>query len=593
MLSTGTAMCGIVGFVGPSAVRMKSLVEKQSRAMEARGPNGNGTWADEPAVLAHRRLKIIDLSERSRQPAISRDGRYVLTYNGEIYNFRELVTPPLPGDTLTLLHGQPLATAPSKLRGMFAYGLWDRWESRLDLVRDRFGMKPLYYSHGPAGLAFGSTAGSVAALAGPAIDAAGVASYLRLGSVQGPSTIYDGVREVDPGTVLTWTSRGGRQESRYWSVDDRPGTVSTDLHSVIAGAVEAHCVSDVPIALFLSGGVDSAALGALAVEAGIDITAFTLGFRGLAIDEIEDATTTARMLGLKHQVVERGDAAPDFDAFFSSIDQPTTDGLNTYLISQAAAQAGFRVAITGLGADELFGGYSTFRRIPALFALNHAPSFRLRRAALRGTRGNRSKAEDLAEAGRDFNRIHEELRSVFSRAEVKRLTGVDWQPARSSVAASKPMDAVTRLELDRYLRNTLLRDSDAFSMAHSLELRMPFVDHHVLASVSAIRNGRRALHRKGLLAAAVRNPRVRDVLRKPKRGFTLPIADWLRGPLSDRVDDLPHGRLAGLCDDTELATHVAAWRAGRSHHSKIWALVVLEAWSSRFGPPRSDIPSDA
>jgi asparagine synthase (glutamine-hydrolysing) len=239
--------------------------------------------------------------------------------------------------------------------------------------------------------------------------------------------------------------------------------------------------------------------------------------------------------------------------------------------------------MTGLGADELFGGYSTFRRVPLVWALNAVPSQALRRRVLRSGKGNQAKAAALAAAGSDVDRIHEELRSVFTRPEIQRLTGQAWAPDPIPVGISKVMDSVTRLEIDRYMRNTLLRDADVFSMTHSLELRTPFVDHLVLESALSVSNLTRARLRKRLLAVAVGNPRITELITRPKRGFRLPMDDWLNGALAGRVADLEHGPLAGVCDRREIVTHVQEWASGRAHHSKIWTLVVLDAWLRRQG----------
>jgi asparagine synthase (glutamine-hydrolysing) len=523
---------------------------------------------------------IIDLTDRSNQPLLSKDGRYVLTYNGEIYNFKTLAGPNSTSDTLALVSGNPLvAEHPERLRGMFAYALWDRRESNLLLARDRFGMKPLYFAQSQTRLSFGSTTSSVGLVQGRHdIDPAALASYLRFGSVQGPSTIYEGVSEVPCGGTVTW-KQGRAEHSKYWQFDDiDPGAPDMSLRATLLDSVVAHAVSDVPVAVFLSGGVDSAIIGALAVESGLDVTAFTVGFPGTELDESAEAAETARVLGLKHTIISFENFAPDFDGYFAATDQPTIDGLNTYLVSSAAAAAGFRVAMTGLGADELFCGYNLFRRIPALSALNALPSraFRTRLFAL--SRGNRDKAPELAIAGRSSARLYDELRSVFTHQEVERLTG-STLPARPYTAPGRlPMDRITRLEVENYMRNTLLRDADTYSMAHSLELRTPFVDHKVLAAALQIGNGRRAMLRKRLLVDAVGSSRIAEVFGHRKRGFQLPMRQWLRGPLAPRVDALPDGPIVRSCDEGEIRRHLEAWRQGASHHSKIWALVVLDAW---------------
>jgi asparagine synthase (glutamine-hydrolysing) len=257
------------------------------------------------------------------------------------------------------------------------------------------------------------------------------------------------------------------------------------------------------------------------------------------------------------------------------------------LVSSAAAAAGFRVALTGLGADELFGGYGTFGRVPAISAINSVLPASAAGAVLRRAGGNNAKVPELVKAGSRFCSTYEELRSVFTSAEVRRLTGQTWSLSCSEISQTRPMDAVSRLEVEHYMRNTLLRDADVYSMAQSLELRMPFVDHEILATALSFSNVRRAIFRKRLLARAIGSQRVREILGRRKQGFQLPMAEWLRGPLASRVEELPNGPVASSCDVGELRRQVAAWQANAGHHSKIWALVVLDAWLRRQAAPTS------
>jgi asparagine synthase (glutamine-hydrolysing) len=570
-------MCGIVGVVGPDAESYADAIDAEASLMDCRGPDANGVFRDHGVVLAHRRLSILDLTSRSNQPFRTGDGRYVLTFNGEIYNFRDIDST-AESDTIALMGYPVAATDPRRLRGMFAYALWDARRRRLSLVRDRFGMKPLYFGSTGPNLVFGSTVGCVARLLHlSTVSLPALASFLRLGSVQGPDTIFAGVHEVDPGTVVHWYD-GGYSSERYWAWEDAYSPPDKDLGATLRDAVTVHCVSDVPVAVFLSGGLDSAIISVLAQEAELDVTALTLGFPGLDIDETEEATTTARALGVKHEVIETGDPMAQGDRYFGNTDQPSIDGLNTYLIAQAAASRGFRVALSGLGADELFAGYSTFRRIPAMATLNTICPAPLASWVLGRVGGNPTKTGELARCGADFVRLHEELRSVFSPGEVARLIGVQWYRSDKRAQHEPIANAVTRLEFEVYLRNTLLRDSDIFSMAHSLELRTPFVDHVVLQSALALSGSAKLLHKKRLVADALQNPRLRRLARMRKRGFSLPYGVWLRGAMKSRVDDLVYGPLATTCDRTVVGSYVDRWRASQEGEMKVWSLVVLDAW---------------
>ncbi|MGE0878003.1 MAG: asparagine synthase (glutamine-hydrolyzing) [Acidimicrobiia bacterium] len=592
-------MCGVIGAVGDVRPEVLAAVEQQCAALAHRGPDAQGIWHDDDAVLGHRRLSIIDLSTAANQPVHDRTARYALVFNGEIYNFRALAGSAASSDTLSLLEpaggpdggrdgGVPnddlLAHHPDRLRGMFAYALWDRQEQRLLLARDRFGMKPLYVSRHGSRLAFGSTAHATSIVAGrrPSPHPGALASFLRFGAVQGPATIFTGVEEIDPGTYATY-SDGGLTTRRYWRyVDERPATGRAgDIRAVLQTSVAAHAISDQPLALFLSGGLDSAVIAALAAELDLDITAITLAFPGTTHDETTEAAITAKQLGLPHRIVEHADTTPDFDAFFAAMDQPTVDGMNTYLVSAAAHTLGYRVALTGIGADELFGGYNNFRRIPALAALNALTPGPLGRRILERSGGNRGKAQELVEAGTKLPALHAELRSVFASDEVYRLTGHEFPTMAPPARAAGLADQISRLEVECYLRNTLLRDADVFAMAHSVEIRTPFVDHHVVRAARAIPGRHKLRFGKRVLADAVGGQRLQEIVRRPKTGFTVPYAQWLRGPLADRVDDLLNGPLGETCDMNEVARHLASWRREETAAIRIWALVVLDAWLRR------------
>lgn len=573
-------MCGILGVAGPEAGGFADAIRAETLRMRCRGPDASGFFQDSGIVMGHRRLAILDLSPRSNQPLSVRSDTLVMTYNGEIYNFHD-IDPSVDSDTLALLGDPPKALDPRLLRGMFAFALWDVHRRHLSLTRDRFGMKPLYYGTRGKNLIFASTAAAVARLLDQSnISLPAVASFLRLGSVQGPQSIYTEVREVDPGSILHWED-GTSYTERYWTWEDARNKPADDLHTTLRDAVAAHCISDVPVAIFLSGGLDSAIVSALAAEAGIDATALTLGFPGLEIDETASARETALSFGVKHEVIETDDPLDLIEEYFEDTDQPSVDGLNTYLITGAAAQRGFRVALSGVGADELFAGYSTFRRIPLLAGANALCPAPLATRLFALMSANRAKAGDLARCGVDFSCIYEELRSVFSRGDVSSLLGVTWQLSDAPTAGGSVANTLTRLELQTYLRNTLLRDADVFSMAHSLELRTPFVDHLVLCSALDLKSRSRILYGKRLVSDAISTPRLRHLAKMPKRGFSLPYSQWLRSALRPRVDELVAGPLSGLCDGPAVQRHVDAWRDGTERDVKIWALVVLDAWLRR------------
>jgi len=570
-------MCGVVGVCGRAAFGKGDRVGALLTSMAHRGPDDSGTWRGNLAVLGHCRLKIMDLSEDSRQPAMSADGGRVLLYNGEVYNYADIVTAPCASDTLALSVQAP-SVDPARLRGMFALAVWDVAAHRLELTRDRFGIKPLYVSARNGDIAFASYACSTAVAAGDAVlDRRSIASFLRFGSVQGPRTMFDEVQEVEPGTTLTWQS-GTVVTRRYWEYPTAPVRRSrAEVEQALRETVQAHVLSDVPVAVFLSAGVDSTLIAALAAEAGLDVHAITIAMPGHGSDEAVEAATTTKALGLSHVVVDVSHDEIDFDSFFAAMDQPSIDGLNTYLVAGAASQAGFRVALTGLGADEIFAGYSLFRRIPAMAAAAHVLPAAARGALLRRW-GNAEKIQELVEAGSNVEGLHDVLRSLWSAADVVALTG---QRANTEVRDLGPgsMDSITRLELASYTCNTLLRDADVYGMAHSVEIRTPYLDHQVLEAALGYSQFARALPAKRLLKDMLRGRGLDHVVQRRKTGFGLPYDDWLGGPLAERVTGLTSGPL------TEVLTGAGARdvlrEARRAPTMQLWSLVVLDAWLRR------------
>ena len=581
-------MCGLVGICGAddaSAARVAALLQ----AMAHRGPDDAGTWSAEGVVLGHRRLEIQDLTRSSHQPALCPDGR-ILLYNGEIYNHADLTPVACASDTLALCTVPPLD--PAALRGMFAMALWDPATHRLELTRDRFGIKPLYYAAYRDRIAFASYARSAAALSDyGSLDPAAVASFLRFGSVQGPRSMFTGVREVPPGSTVAWQAGAPPTAEPFARFPERPPRrTRKQVEQALRESVRVHTLSDVPVAVFLSAGVDSTLIAALAADAEVEVSAITLGLPGHGLNEAAEAAKTARALGLPHEVLEIADEDIDFDAFFASMDQPSIDGLNTYLVAQAASQAGFRVALSGLGADELFAGYSLFRRLPALATAARVLPNGARLTILRRL-GFAHKATEMVLAGADVSSLHEALRALWSVEEVLSLTG--QRPAASGLdAGTGPvLDQITRLELSSYTRSTLLRDADVFGMAHSVEIRTPFLDHVVLDAALGYSHWSRAAPTKRLLKGMLAGRGVDHVLRRKKTGFVLPYAEWLRGPLASRVAKLHGGPVSDLLVGAGAAGVLAALSSLPTMH--LWSLVVLDAWLRQEGERRSELGPQA
>jgi asparagine synthase (glutamine-hydrolysing) len=649
-------MCGIAGFVSlrhsPSA--REAALERMLAAQVHRGPDDSGTVSLGPATLGMRRLAIFDPAG-GHQPMVSPDGRHHLVFNGAIYNFRAL-RPDYAArgwvfrtecDTEVLLAALSLdgPAALPRLRGMFAFALWDAAERTLLLARDALGIKPLLYHHDPAG-PFLFASESRALLASrhvPAdLDPAGAADFLRWLAIPAPRTLHAGIRALRAGEHLLL--RDGRAEvSAWWTpatvltapAADRPAPAASvaelraQLRARLEDTVDAHLAADVPVGAFLSGGLDSATVCALmARRVGPKLRTFTLAFDDDAFSETCEAAATARHLGVEHHVhtLTGAAAAEDLPAFLAGLDQPTGDGLNTYYASKIARAGGVTVALSGLGADELFGGYPSFRRLPGLarwLAAWRATPAPLRAAALRALEAGPTRARKLAAtlrlaaASSDPAAVALAQRSVLPDTTIAALlspslpgapgTTAGGHPAAAELAAAweallgaRPAGATTGpawaaltglAETRGYMADVLLRDSDEFSMSHSLELRVPFVDLPLVRW--AWSQDPALLHAPGLapkahLAAACADLLPSALLTRKKRGFTLPFAKWLRGPLRPFMEDTLGSASVSRSGLFDPYLPGALWRGFRDGSddrawSRVWSLALLVHLAGRRG----------
>lgn len=570
-------MCGIAGLYAYGAhappIARQSLLEMRDQ-MLARGPDGAGSWVaeDERIGLAHRRLAIIDLSDAAAQPMASEGRASVLTFNGEIYNYRELrrgleqsgICFRTQSDTeviLSLYEREGIAMLP-RLRGMFAFAIWDARRRGLLLARDPLGIKPLYYSDDGGTIALAS---QVAALGAGGIDAspdpAGCVSFFLLGYVLEPFTIRRRIRALPAGHSLWIDESGVGEPQPFFSLNSvlrdaerasRGATAGAvgDIGDAIAESVQAHLVADVPVAVFLSAGLDSTSIASLAAQRGGGLRTVTLGFseyEGSAQDEVPLAEEVARRLGSEHTTVrvERADFLAAREQVFAAMDQPTTDGVNSYFVSRAAAQCNVKVALSGVGGDEMFGGYPGFRQIPQLvrwlrpFGALPWLGRGLRAVSSRVIARNTSpKYAGLLEYGTKLEHAYLLRRSLFMPWELPQLLDPDL--VREGWAALQPLlrfeesvrglerdrTRLTALEIDFYMRNQLLRDADWAGMAHSLEIRTPLVDAELLRRLAPLL-GSAQPPTKIDMARSTPLARMGDLLARPKTGFTVPIRNWL------------------------------------------------------------------
>jgi asparagine synthase (glutamine-hydrolysing) len=585
-------MCGICGAIGADPEILEPAVHRMMRAMPHRGPDDEGfermaMGSRESGMIAafgFRRLAILDLSMAGHQPMVDLVTGDCLIFNGEIYNYRWLrarlesegVRVKSSGDTEVLLKALSSwgEQALDMIEGMFAFAYYEAGNRRVLLARDPVGIKPLYVSHSSYGLLFGSEVRTLRAsgLVSDEFDPAGVASFLMYGAPQDPLTVHRDIRSFPAGT-MQWVSLDSfgsvREEPRrrYWrfptaiagrTADEAVNALSTTLHAVVRD----HLASDVPLAFFLSGGIDSAAIAALATECMGQVSTYSVGFESPSMaSELPIAAETAALIGSDHHEVfiGRRDIASVWDQWMAAADRPSVDGLNTFLITKAVKAGNAKVAFSGLGADELFGGYANFFRVrklaPLLRFAAYAPA-QVRKAICRVLLPlcpprYRTRLLMLAQASG---------RSVDLAIELKRMLGTesleqlgfrskelglrdDFLPAELYAELEDAGDdsflAVSRVETYVYMGNTLLRDSDTNSMAHSIELRVPFVATPILDEAGRtpgrlhLADGRVP---KAVLRQAVGRYLPRVVLERPKTGFSLPVGDWMYEELRDSCE---------------------------------------------------------
>lgn len=549
--------------------------------MSHRGPDGYGLWIDGPGCvgLAHRRLSIIDLSEKGAQPMQSRDGKLVVSFNGEIYNYRALRTAleregfhfHTQSDTevLLCLYAAKGEAMVRELRGMYAFALWDSTRKALFVARDPYGIKPLYYADNGREFRVASQVKALLTVGG--IDTrpepAGHVGFLLWGYVPEPFTLCAGIRALPAGCSLWIDKHGPREVLEFASVsqalakanisiseETAPCEAHTVLREALLDTVRHHLLADVDVGLFLSAGLDSVTLLALATELKGAICTVTLGFdeyKGTADDEVLLAEHAAEHYGARHETIRvtQMDFEQERDHLLKSMDQPTIDGVNSYFVSRAAAETGLKVAISGLGGDELFGGYPSFTDIPRLVrAVQRIPfAPRLGRplrvmAAPFLKHLTSPKYAGLFEYGSSYGGAYLLRRGLYMPWELPELLDGElvregWRALQPCMSLNATVDKVesdharvTALESTYYMRNQLLRDVDWASMAHSVEVRTPFVDYQLLGALAPLLPTKRGITKQDM-AWTPRLSLPTKILQKRKTGFTVPVRDWL---LKDR-----------------------------------------------------------
>lgn len=636
-------MCGVAGLlIRAGQLDLEDAARRMSAALMHRGPDGEGIWTDPAAgiALAHRRLAIIDLSPQGQQPMHSPRGRFVASFNGEIYNFRELRhcldTEPDPprwrghSDTEVLLAAFEMWGIEETLRksvGMFAIAVWDRRDRLLTLARDRLGEKPLYYGKSTTGFVFASELKAVRAVPGVSlhVDRQALAAFMQFGCVPAPGCIYTGLRKLQPGHFVVIHADGDVQEPQaYWTLKDRTTSSGRELmqngdselinlvHDQIAVAVRAQMISDVPIGAFLSGGVDSSLIVALMqAQSSRPIRTYTIGFEESEFDEAPFAAAVARHLGTEHVElrVTADDAArviPDLPRIY---DEPFADSsqLPTTLVARLTSRR-VSVALSGDGGDELFAGYPRYRLASTAWQrLQHVP------VPIRTVLATLIRSASPSGWNRVINSLPASLRGQFNGHRVHRLSTLiesrslgevyiklmsQWLPDAGLVlglSATKLdvsrwptgttfIEEMRRWDVGQYLPDDLLVKVDRAAMSASLETRAPLLDHRV--AEIAFQLPERVLVRgnqsKWVLRQILDRYIPRALIERPKAGFSVPLAAWLRGPLRIWAADLLDPSLIrsqGLLDEVKVAqawNEHATGRMDRSAH--LWNLLMFQAW---------------
>jgi asparagine synthase (glutamine-hydrolysing) len=565
-------------------------IEAITERMRPRGPDAGGTWIspDTRVALGARRLAIIDLTDEGTQPMTDVDGDLRIVFNGEIYNHRELRArlerlgarfhSTTDTEVLLQLYRHDGAAMVELLRGMFSFAIWEPKRRRMFVARDPYGIKPLYFADD--GKTFRAASTVKALLAGGQIahthDPAGVAGFWLMGTVPEPYTLFQDIRAVEAGTSFFVDERGIQNTRRYYSIAatlrrgliDEPAARLVDppvlVRELVTDSLRHHLISDVPVGAFLSSGIDSSALVALASEAtGQPPRTVTLRFdefRGRTSDEGPLADRFAQRIGSDHitRLVTRDEFTAELPKIFDAMDQPTIDGTNTWFVSKAASERGLKVAISGLGGDELFGSYPSFRTLPRIVAAARFPFA----AAAASRLARNPKARAVARYGRSWAGAYLLMRGLFLPDDLPALMGADAAEEGlrrlsmiEHIAAvidpdpDTPFGRVASLEASLYMRNQLLRDTDWASMAHSLEVRTPLVDATLLRQIAPlllVEKERSKQH----FANSPRNPLPDWLSGRRKTGFAVPLTEWMNLP--------PDGTTTRM---------------------RSWARIVMEQWS--------------
>ncbi len=620
-------MCGINGFISDlySSEQKRDLVKKMNSTLSHRGPDNDGVWNEDLIALGHRRLSIIDLSAEGNQPFFSNDKRYVIIYNGELYNYRELKlglqrashgstdTPYFfntETDTEVVLaafirYGTKCLQL---FNGMYAFAIYDTIEKKLTVARDRLGVKPLYYYYGDEGFLFSSEIRPIihSKIKEFSLNKDVLAEYMMYQTIFAPNTIVKGVKVLMPGHYLEYQNNKANV-SEYYSVNKISetnrlsyGETCSKVNELLTLSVQRRLVADVPFGAFLSGGIDSSAIvGLMSKVSSEKIQTFNVSFDESEFSEAKYAKLIAKKFNTQHHEIKLKpeDFLKQLPEALAAMDHPSGDGPNTYIVSKATKQAGITMALSGIGGDELFAGYDVFKRMSELQKktwLNALPVFSRKAAGFaiqkrkKTIAGNKIQ-ELLGKEKINFTSAYPLSRSVFTQKELSGLLN-NAQPYKqiNKIVSEVPqikdhlLSAVSISEIRTYLQNILLRDADQMSMAVALEVREPFLDYKLIDFVLGVADDIKYPHTpKKLLIDSLGELLPSEIVNRPKMGFTLPWQFWLKNELRSFCEkNINEFSEYSFCNATEVKK---LWQRFLNNDasvswSRIWHLIVLNNW---------------
>ncbi len=579
-------MCGILGQVSTTNIDQK-IFEKSLLQLDHRGPDDNGVYVDNNLAFGHTRLSILDLSTHGHQPMLSDNENYVLIYNGEVYNFEEIKIDleqrgysfHSHSDTEVILNGfiEYKEKVVDKLNGMFAFAIYNKESGDIFLARDRSGIKPLYCFQDENNFVFSSEIKTLKNFSSN-INLEAKILFLLLGSVPEPITIYENI-SMFPAGHYAYYSKGVLVTTKYDEYKYEPKIVKPypeivkDVNDLLHDSIKRHLVSDAPIGTFLSGGLDSSAITAIAAQYKDNLQTLSLVFEEKDLSEEYYQDLVVDRYNTKHTkyLIDEKLFLESIDDFMNSFDQPSIDGLNTFFVSKAARESGLKTVLSGVGGDEIFYGYPSFKNAKKLDFLSKIPFFIIQMLKM----SHKYKKLELLQIENDLA-TYLPTRGIFTPTEIADILDIDrnlvyktivdlWEEYNSSHVKVLD-DKISFFELNMYMKNQLLRDTDVFGMANSLEIRVPFLDKELVDYVLRISPEKKYDQNinKIILADATRSLLPNEVIDRPKMGFTLPFEYWFRKNINKF--ELPM--------DTKVK-----FINKQLHWSKVWALIVLSKYN--------------